>query len=186
MVIRPATVADAPALLSIYTHYILHTAVTFEIEPPTVEEFRGRIEKTLRRYPYLAAEEEGRVLGYAYAAPVKTRAAYDWSSEVSIYLDKDQRGRGVGKALYAVLFSQLRAMGIQNLYATICDTDREDPYLTKASPRFHEREGFTLVGRHSRCGYKFDRWYDLLWMEKLIGDHPVPAPPIKPWGGVIL
>ena len=98
--IRPAAPEDAPALLAIYAPYVRETAVTFEYEVPTPEEFAGRIRRTLERYPYLTAQCGGEVLGYACAGPFKERAAYGWSVETTIYLRQDQRGRGLGRALY--------------------------------------------------------------------------------------
>ena len=97
--IRPATAADAPALLAIYAPYVEHTAITFEYEAPAAEEFRRRICHTLERYPYFAAEAEGRIVGYAYAGPFHPRAAYDWDAELSIYVARDCRGMGVGRKL---------------------------------------------------------------------------------------
>ena len=169
--IRSATVADAARLLQIYAPYVERTAITFELEVPSREEFAARIEHTLRSYPYLVVEDEGVVRGYAYAGPLKERAAYDHSCEVSIYLDQDARGRGLGQALYTELERRLRERGILNLYACIADPVEEDEYLTRDSERFHARLGYTKVGTFSKCGKKFGRWYNTIWMEKLIGAH---------------
>lgn len=95
--IRPVSTADSQALLDIYRPYVEHTAITFEYEVPTAEEFTRRIRHTLKRYPYLAAEKDGQLLGYAYAGPFHERAAYDWCAEVSIYIRTDARGTGIGK-----------------------------------------------------------------------------------------
>ena len=165
--IRPAAPEDAPALLAIYAPYVRETAVTFEYEVPTPEEFAGRIHRTLERYPYLTAQSGGEVLGYACAGPFKERAAYDWSVETTIYLRQDQRGRGLGRALYQALERCLAAQHIQNLNACIADPAQEgDPYLTGASAAFHAGLGYQLAGRFHKCGYKFGRWYDVTWLEK--------------------
>ena len=158
------------------------TAVTFEYEVPSLDEFTRRIEHTLQRYPYLIAQSGSEVLGYAYAGPFKERAAYDWSVETTIYLRQDQRGRGLGRALYQALERCLTAQHIQNLNACIADPAQEmDPYLTGASAAFHARRGYQLVGRFHKCGYKFGRWYDMVWMEKLLGAHPEGPHPVIPF-----
>ena len=176
-VIRPATPEDAEALLAIYAPYVRDTAVTFEYDVPTPEEFRGRIQNTLRRYPYLVVEEDGRALGYAYAGSFKGRPAYDWSVETTIYLSPDARGRGLGRRLYAALEAALSAMGVRNLYACIAFPEEEDEYLTRQSAEFHAHLGYRLAGTFRKCGSKFGRWYDSVWMEKWIGGHdPDPAP----------
>lgn len=176
--IRPATPDDAEALAGIYRHYVEKTAITFEVDAPAPAEFRARIERTLARYPWLVAEEGGQVRGYAYASAFKGRAAYDRSVEVSAYLHHDERGRGLGRALYAALEDILRRQGVLNANACITWTDAEDdPFLTPASARFHERLGYSPVGVFHDCGFKFGRWYSVIWMEKMLGPHvPDPAP----------
>lgn len=167
--IRPATTQDADALQRIYAPYVVQTAVTYEYEPPTVQEFRRRIEKTLQRFPYLVAEIEDEVVGYAYAVALKERKACDCSVEVSIYIRQEYHGQGVGRCLYEVLEQHLCQMGITHLYASISATNRQnDPYLTDASIRFHQRMGFRQCGCFHGCGVKFNLPYDLLWMEKLL------------------
>lgn len=179
-VVRPATPADAEALLAIYAHYVKDTAVTFEYEVPTAEAFRGRIEGTLKKYPYLVLEEGGRILGYAYAGTFKGRAAYDWSVETTIYLAAGARGRGHGRRLYEALEAALAGMGIRNLYACISYPETEDEYLTRQSADFHAHLGYRLVGTFRKCASKFGRWYDMVWMEKWIGEHE-PKPEAVRW-----
>ena len=169
--IREATINDAPRLLEIYGYYVKHTAISFEYEVPSVEEFQARIERTLVCYPYLVLEEEDFVIGYAYAGTFKARAAYDWSCELSIYLDKDCHGKGFGRRLYEALEERLKAQGIQNLYACIAFPDEEDEYLTINSVEFHEHMGYRRVGVFRQCAYKFGRWYSMTWMEKMLGEH---------------
>lgn len=169
--IRKATLEDAEALLNIYSYYVLNTAITFEYEVPSVEEFQSRIANIEKKYPYLVLEKDGEILGYSYAGPFKTRAAYDWSVETTIYIDKDCQKSGYGKLLYDRLEEELRKRGILNMYACIGYPIVEDEYLTKNSQQFHEHLGFTLIGEFHKCGRKFDRWYNMIWMEKMIGEH---------------
>lgn len=172
MTIRSAVPEDAPRLLAIYAYYVENTAISFEYATPSVEDFTHRIENTLKKYPYLVLEdEEGRIQGYAYAGVFKGRAAYDRSCEVTIYVDPDAEGRGFGRQLYEALEEELKARGFLNLYACIGVPIVEDEYLTRDSELFHQHMGYTKVGEFHQCGYKFDRWYDMIWMEKIIGEH---------------
>ena len=169
--IRKATIDDAKRLLEIYAFYVENTAITFEYDVPSLEEFRNRIGNTLKKYPYLVLEEDGMIRGYACAGAFVGRAAYNHSCELTIYLDHGSKGRGYGHALYEALERDLREMGILNLYACIGDPVTEDEYLTRNSEQFHQHLGFTRVGTFHQCGYKFGRWYNMIWMEKIIGDH---------------
>ena len=171
MKIRDVNITDAARLLEIYSYYVEHTAITFEYNIPSLQEFQKRIENTLRRYPYLVIEENDRIQGYAYAGAFVGRDAYAHSCELSIYLDYRARKRGYGRLLYETLEERLKQMGILNLYACIGDPIAEDEYLTKNSEHFHEHLGFTKVGTFHKCGYKFNRWYNMIWMEKIIGIH---------------
>ena len=168
MLIRSAATDDAQRLLEIYSYYVEDTAISFEYETPSLEEFRGRISQTLEKYPYLVAEENGVIKGYAYAGVFKGRAAYDHCCEVTIYLDRDSKGNGYGRALYEALEEALKKQGIMNLYACIGDPIVEDEYLTKNSEKFHQHMGYTKVGEFHKCGYKFGRWYNMIWMEKIL------------------
>lgn len=162
MKIRTATVKDAEKLLAIYTPYIKETAITFEYEVPNLEEFQKRIEQTLVRYPYLVAEtEEGTVVGYAYAGPYKTRTAYDWTAEVTVYVDQSVRAKGIGSQLYQALEELLTKQNVVNVAA--CITAGNDQ-----SVRFHEKRGYQLVARFPHLGFKFDKWYDILWLQKTL------------------
>lgn len=181
MKIRTAMVTDSERLLAIYTPYVQNTAISFEWQVPTPEEFRSRVEATLSCYPYLIAEEEGEILGYAYASPFKTRAAYAWAVETSIYVACDKHGRGIGKKLYAALEQALKRQGITNMNACIACPAGEDPYLTRDSIAFHTAMGFSMVGEFHACGYKFGRWYNMCWMEKHIGEHAANQPPVIPF-----
>ena len=171
MVIRAATREDAGSLLKIYSYYVENTAISFEYVTPSLDEFSKRISSTLEKYPYIVLEDDGLIRGYAYAGAFHSRAAYAHCCEVTIYLDHDSKGNGYGKALYETLEKALKKMGIINLYACIADPKVEDEYLTKNSECFHQHMGYTKVGEFHKCGYKFGRWYNMIWMEKMIGEH---------------
>lgn len=177
--IRKASVSDAEELLGIYVPYVEKTAISFEWDVPSVSEFRRRIENTLKKYPYLVAEKDGEILGYAYTGAFVGRAAYDWAAEVSIYVKEDKRKTGVGRRLYQALEAVSQAQNILNLNACIGYPDEDDEHLTKNSVQFHGHLGYEMVGKFHKCGYKFGRWYHMVWMEKIIGVHEdVPAPVI--------
>ena len=129
------------------------------------------MEHIVKRYPYLVVEVDGHIEGYAYAGVFKDRAAYDWSCETTIYIAHDARKRGLGRMLYEALEEKLKEMGILNLYACIGYPGVEDEFLTKNSAEFHEHLGYSKVGEFHKCGYKFGRWYNMIWMEKIIGEH---------------
>ncbi len=170
--IRPVVTADASRLLEIYSHYVANTVITFEYDVPSIEEFERRIETTTRKYPYLCIEKDGIIVGYAYAGEFKSRAAYQWDVELSIYIDKDFHKQGLGKVLYVALEQELKRRGFLNLYACIAVPNaKEDEYLTYNSQQFHEHLGFKTVGTFHDCGKKFNRWYAMVWMEKIIGEH---------------
>lgn len=179
VVIRVAAVEDAEKLLQIYAPYVINTAITFEYEVPTVQEFRKRICHILKRYPYLVAEKNGELLGFTYASAFHERAAYDWAVETSIYICMNRRKMGIGRKLYDCLEKLLKEQGILNLNACIAYPRSEDEYLTKNSVEFHTHLGYRLVGEFYQCGYKFNRWYNMVWMEKQIGEHVSNQPAVK-------
>ena len=183
--IRIARQEDSNQLVEIYGWYVENTAVSFEYEAPTVAEFAGRIREILETHPFLVYEEDGRLLGYAYAHPLIRRKACDWAVEVSIYIHRDARGKGIGRALYEALEKILLRQNICTLEACVAACDREDKYLTDSSIRFHTKMGYKTVGKMSDCGYKFGAWYHLLWMEKHIAPRSaenramIPFPEIR-------
>lgn len=180
--IRPAAPGDAVELLKIYAPYVLETAITFEYQVPSVEEFTERIVHTQLKYPYIVAELEGRIVGYAYAGTFNPRSAYDWSAELSIYIDKSYRRCGIGRKLYRTMEELLKEMGILNVNACIAYPETEDQYLTKNSVQFHEHLGYQWVGQFHKCGYKFGRWYNMVWMEKMLGEHVDKPMAVKAFG----
>ncbi len=177
--IRIATTKDAKKLLEIYSYYVERTAITFEYTVPTIEEFENRIHHILKKYPYLVAQRDGEIVGYAYASAFNNRAAYDWAVEITIYVHKDMKKMGIGKELYEALEKILSAQNIINLNACIAYSEIEDDYLTKNSVKFHQHLGYRLVGEFYKCGYKFNRWYNMVWMEKHIGIHKENPDPVK-------
>lgn len=209
--IRTAAPDDAEKLLAVYAPYVRETAITFEYDVPSEAEFARRIAETLKRYPYLVAEEiqgemPGTVLGYAYAGPFHARPAYDWVVETSIYVDRSRKHCGVGRKLYDALEEKLGKMGILNLNACIAvpsegetaedldmvsvsaqspDTAKTaleaNPRIDRNSMEFHAHLGYRLVGEFTKCGYKFGTWYNMVWMEKLIGEHRPDQPPVIPF-----
>lgn len=180
--IRLASVEDAPAIRKIYAPYVTDTAVTFEYDVPDVTEFVRRITVTLENYPYLVAEKNGTVVGYAYAGPFRPRAAYRHTAEVSIYVDREQTGQGTGKRLYRELERLLVLQNVVVAYACITETERtDDMHLTDRSIRFHEKMGYALAGQFYHCGYKFGKWYSMRWMEKRIAEEPEMPDPFIPF-----
>ena len=169
--LRMATPEDANTLLQIYAPYILRTGVTFEYEVPTESEFRDRIKKTVEKYPYLVACKDGVPIGYAYAKELGQRAAFSHSVEAAIYLSGEIRGNGVGTLLYGELERILKMQNVTNLYAAVSYREQEDETISHASPHFHLARGFHKAAHFKKCGYKFARWYDIVWYEKYIGDH---------------
>lgn len=179
LIIRAAVCEDAAALLDIYTPYVTETAITFEHEAPAREVFAERIARTLTRYPWLVAESGGIPIGYAYVGAFHERPAYDWAVETSIYVDQRFRRAGIGRALHDTLEQVLALQGILNLNACIACPRQEDEYLTFDSIRFHEKLGYQTAGHFHQCGFKFHRWYDMVWMEKIIGSHQPDQLPIR-------
>ncbi|MDO4197829.1 MAG: GNAT family N-acetyltransferase [Erysipelotrichaceae bacterium] len=166
--IKNVEISDARELLDIYAPYVEKTAISFEYDVPSLEDFENRIRDITLKYPYIKAVEDGKILGYAYASTFKSRRAYDISVETSIYIDEDYRGKGIGKLLYKELERRLKDTGVSNIYACIAYIENEDEYLSNDSMRFHEHLGFRLCGTFHKCAIKFDRYYDMIWMEKII------------------
>lgn len=169
--IRIATPADASAVRRIYGPYILETAVTSEYEVPEVEEFERRIANTLQRYPYLVAELDGTVVGFTYAAAFRPRVGTKHAVETSIYVQKDLKRGGIGGRLYRTLGNLLLLQNIYNMNACIAYCEPEDEYVPKTSRLFHEKMGYKPCATFTNCSRKFGRWYDLLFMEKLLVDE---------------
>jgi L-amino acid N-acyltransferase YncA len=172
--IRPSRDQDVPAIAAIYAHHVLHGTGTFETVPPTEGEMAARRADVLAKgLPWLVAEDGERVLGFAYCQWFKPRPAYRFSAEDSIYLDPDAAGRGLGRDLLAALTGQAEACGIRKLIAVIGDS------ANAASIGVHRALGFTPAGVIHACGWKFDRWLDIVLMEKTVGAGDA-SPPVEP------
>ena len=179
MNIRIATSADTIGILEVYAPYIEQTAITFEYEVPSIESFAQRIQEIKVKYPYIVAELNGEIMGFAYVSTFNKRPACDWTVETSIYLKMNQKRMGLGRKLYDALECILREQGIINLTACIAYPEVEDAHLTMDSIRFHEKLGYKWVGGFNKCGYKFGTWYNLAWMEKHIGIHQAEQEAVK-------
>jgi L-amino acid N-acyltransferase YncA len=169
--IRLATERDAEQISAIYAPVVRDTIISFETEPPTAGEMRGRIESTLERFPWLVCERRGRVSGYAYASAHRSRAAYQWCADVSTYVHEDERHTGVGRALYRSLTSVLALQGFCNAYAGIA-------LPNPASVGMHESVGFRPVGVYRGVGYKLGAWHDVGWWQLSMQERVAsPSPP---------
>lgn len=170
LVLEVAKVKDASRLLEIYTPYVLGTIITFEYDVPSVKEFESRISTILKKYPYLVAKINDEIVGYAYTSAFKNRAAYQWAVETSIYVDLKYRGNGIGTALYKKLEALSKQQNILNMNACIAIPD-------EGSVSFHQQMGYYQVAHFHQCGYKFGKWCDMLWMEKILSEHKdIPKP----------
>ncbi|MBE5784716.1 MAG: GNAT family N-acetyltransferase [Clostridiales bacterium] len=177
LTLRTATAADAAALAAIYRPYVEETDVTFELTAPDAAEFCRRMEKTLLRYPYLVAEEEGIILGYAYASPLIDRRAADAAAEVSSYVRWDARGKGVGNALLEALELLLQKQNVSAVYACITCPNPQ-------SEAFYGKRGYVPCARFHRCAFKLGAWKDVVWMEKHILPHEDTPKAFVPFGAL--
>ncbi|HGD0586146.1 TPA: N-acetyltransferase family protein [Streptococcus agalactiae] len=159
MIIRPVLPSDAKELLAIYAPYVADTTITFEYDIPSISEFTNRIKNISKSFPYLVAEENGKILGYAYASTYYARTAYDWTCELSIYLDKDARSKKIGSQLYDTLEKELVNQGYVNLLACIS-------LPNDISIAFHKKRGFNQVAHFPKIGFKFEQWHDIVWLQK--------------------
>ena len=169
--IRLANESDALKMLAIYAPVVQETSISFEIEPPSETEFQGRIKNYQQQMPWLVCQINGELLGYAYATPYRTRAAYQWSVESSVYVNVEHRRKGVAKALYSSLFQLLQLQGFYNVFAAIA-------LPNPASVAVHEAVGFSPIGIFYRVGYKFSEWHDVGWWQlSLQQEQPLPVNP---------
>ena len=175
--LRFATPQDAPGLLEIYAPYVTGTIVSFEYDVPTLEEFARRIQDTTARFPYLVWEEDGALLGYAYAHRQAERAAYQWNAELSVYLDRDCTGRGVGRRLYSALMDILRLQGIRTVYGCVTLPNEKSEGL-------HRTMGFQKLGTYHSAGYKCGAWHDVAWFERPIAPYDQDPAPIRSIGEI--
>lgn len=176
--IRPAMERDISAMLAIYGPYVENTTVSFEYDVPCQKTFLQRFYTYTAQFPWLVWEENGEILGYAYGSAPFERAASRWCAEMTVYLKPEARGKGIGGKLYAALESILAKQGYQVLYALICDENAD-------SLRFHQKQGYRVVGEFPNCGCKFGRWFGLVWMEKRTKAVEIPSSFPKPWLSIV-
>jgi phosphinothricin acetyltransferase len=169
--IRPVKISDADFCLSLYSNYVVGSAVSFELEAPSLVEFSNRIDTISKRFPYLVAEENGNVIGYAYASAYRDRAAYQWNVEVSIYVEDQNKKSGVATALYTQLFNELERIHICKAFAVIA-------LPNDASVGFHHKMGFVKFATYTNVGFKLNQWHDVLWMERSIQSPEIPTTPL--------
>jgi L-amino acid N-acyltransferase YncA len=169
--IRPVSALDASTCLNLYSKYVIDSAVSFELEPPSLEDFSHRIDAIANRFPYLIAEESGRFVGYAYASAYRDRLAYQWNVEVSIYVKDDKKKSGIASMLYTELFAELKRIHICKAFAVIAIPN-------DASVNFHSKMGFEKFATYENVGFKLNQWHDVLWMEKTIQLPEIPVTPI--------
>jgi phosphinothricin acetyltransferase len=165
--VRPATPEDAGAIHDIYRPIVEETAISFELESPSVEEMRGRISRLTASHPWLVLEIDGEVRGYAYASPFRDRPAYRWSVETTIYLSEENRGRGMGKVLYISLLDRVTDAGFANAYAGVA-------LPNPGSEALHLSVGFRPIGVFPRAGFKLGEWHDVGWWHRPLADIASP------------
>lgn len=171
--VRAATEADASACAAIYAPYVLETAITFELEPPSPAGMAERISAAARRHAWVVLEDGGRVVGYAYGGAFHPRAAYRWACEVSVYLEMGRRRTGGGRALYDGLFARLGERGMRMAVAGMT-------LPNESSERFHSSMGFEPVGTYRRIGFKHGEWHDVAWTQRVLGSGEGEDPPPEP------
>jgi L-amino acid N-acyltransferase YncA len=170
MLVRDAAEAgDAAACAAIYAPYVRDTAITFELDPPSATEMAARIESARKTHAWLVAEDTGRVVGYAYGGPYKSRAAYQWSCEVSVYVELGRRRTGAGRALYEALLTCLATRGYRTAIAGITQPN-------EASTALHQALAFEPVGTHRNIGWKHDTWHNVLWTQRPLTTYTPPTP----------
>ncbi len=174
IILRLADVSDAPRIQGIYAPYVTDTSITFEFEIPEVTEFERRISTTLEKFPYYVAEVDGIVAGYSYASLFRSRAAYGWTVESSVYLDETYKKMGLGTLLMNQLEETLAKQNIETIIA--CITSPNDP-----SVALHEKLGYVSVGHFKKCGFKHGQWKDVLWLEKHLSSQDTPPKTFIPF-----
>jgi len=183
--VREATESDLPAILSIYSYYVENTNISFEYVTPSAEVFLARFRTITNQFPWLVAQEAGKIIGYAYGSRAFERAAYGWDADVTVYLDHAAHGRGYASALYRALIPILEAQGYYKLYALITDVNHK-------SLAFHKKVGFREIGHLHNCGFKNGTWLGVFWTEMtlrppegapapVLSFSALPAPDVENW-----
>lgn len=174
MTIRPIEISDAEKVLEIYRPFIENTNITFEYTVPNLNEWKERIYTVSKQFPWLVADLDGEILGYAYAAKHRDRIAYSWCCEASVYLSDKAQGKGLAKILYEKLFEILKIQGYINVYAILTSPNPK-------SEKFHENFGFNNVGRFYKAGFKLGEWHNTRWMQLHLNEHEIPPREIIPF-----
>ncbi len=174
--LRSITQNDAARIVEIYAPYVQGTAISFETEVPTIEEMKNRITEITEKFPWLVFESEGVVVGYAYASAHRSRCAYAWSVEVSVYLDTNFHRQGIGRKLYEKLFQLLKEQGAVNAFAGIA-------LPNEGSVKLHESMGFKKIGQFEDIGYKHEKWWDVGWWQMKLQQPDRPTALKKPYLG---
>ncbi len=174
-VIRLATIDDAAAMLDIYRPYVLNTAISFETDAPSIQEFQSRISEGIAKFPWLVCEIDGRVRGYAYSSAHRSRRAYTWSVEATVYVQQKFQGKGIGKALYERLLPMLKKQGVVNVIAGIA-------LPNQASVAIHESFGFEKVAQFKDVGFKMEKWWDVGYWQLQLQKPQIPDAlrPVRP------
>lgn len=175
--IRNATLADVPAILDIYSPYILNTTITFEYDVPTISEFEQRFLFITQNFPWLVWEEDGKILGYAYAERPFVRAAYQWAADLAIYLAPEAQGKGIGRKLYEAVEDVIRRQGYFLCYGIVTSANDK-------SRAFHEAMGYHIAAEFPNCGFKFGNWYGTIWYEKRLRSGLPEKPPVS-WREIV-
>jgi len=170
---RLASEEDIPEIRALYEPYVKNTAITFEVEVPSIEEFGNRIRSIAAEYPYIVCLSDRTIIGYAYAHRHMERAAYQWNAELSVYIGSRSQGRGIGKRLYAALMAILELQNVKNVYGGVTSPNEK-------SEKLHESLGFTKLGTYRNTGYKCGAWHDVIWFEKAIGAYNLNPEPFMP------
>lgn len=173
MKLRLANINDAQDILNIYKPYVKNTTITFEYDVPSLDEFKNRISTISENFPYIVCEIDDAIVGYAYASKYGGRAAFNWTVELSIYVNENYHNHKFSHKLYSSLLDILKIQGVYNAYACITIPNEK-------SKKFHDKFGFNLVGTFTNSGYKFGKWIDVIWMEKNLIDYSLTPENITP------
>ncbi|MFV0363442.1 MAG: GNAT family N-acetyltransferase [Suipraeoptans sp.] len=176
MQIRLAQENDVEAIQTVYQEYI-DTTVTFDYELPTIEESLSKLKNISKDYPYIVAEESGKIIGFAYAHRFMERYAYQWGAELTVYVSRTAVSKGIGKSMYCTLIDILQLLGIRTVYGCVTIPN-------KNSERLHESLGFKRNAYFSNAGYKLGMWRDMAWFEKQINTYQDESAPIKSIGEI--
>lgn len=179
--IRQATVDDVERLLEIYSPYVQDTALTFISTPPTKDEYLTKLRQIVPQFPFLCAIRDNKIVGFAYASSFRNHKAYSHIAEVKTYVCRESKRTGIGRSLHKVMERLLAKQEIYNIYVCIPHTEVRCQYLSHDTEDFHERLGYKRIAKLNSCGFKFNQWFDIVLMEKIISLHKNNAPEFIPF-----